>query len=246
MKCPPMRFSRRLLTLTTAWRNWWDSHTGKRAGKPSGRPRFKAKRRCRDSFRIHHDVKKPTIRPDGYRRVIVPRLGSIRVHSSTKPLCRAIARGAVIQSVTISRGGHRWYASILIKDPTPVQAATRCQRVFGRVGVDLGVTVLAALSTGETIANPRHLRVARKRLAKAQRALSRTQKGSARRRRCARILGRRLPRGRRAPRDHLAQAPVSTAPSSGAPSRCAGRSARRARPVPDRSVRPRKRPCARR
>jgi putative transposase len=53
------------------------------------------------------------------------------------------------------------------------------------------VTALAALSTGETIPNPRHLRAARRRLLNAQRALSRTQKGSARRRRCARILGRR-------------------------------------------------------
>ncbi|MEB3033406.1 RNA-guided endonuclease InsQ/TnpB family protein [[Mycobacterium] nativiensis] len=176
----------------TAWQNWWASRTGRRAGKRVGQPRFKRKHRCRDSFRIHHDVKRPTIRPDGYRRLIVPRLGSIRLHATAKPLCRAIGRGAVIQSVTIVRGGHHWYASVLVKDPTPTRRApTRRQRVAGTVGVDLGVNALAALSTGEIIDNPRHLRTARKRLLKTQRALSRTSKGSARRRRCAAILGRR-------------------------------------------------------
>ncbi|MFN6548579.1 RNA-guided endonuclease InsQ/TnpB family protein [Mycolicibacterium nivoides] len=175
-----------------AWSNWLDSITGRRSGRRVGRPRFKAKHRSRDSFRIHHDVKNPSIRPDtGYRRIIVPRIGSLRAHSSTKPLCRALARGAVIQSITISRGGHRWYASVLIKQAATEVVATRAQRQAGTVGVDLGVRSLAALSTGETISNPRHLNAARTRLVKAQRALSRTRKGSNRRRNAARLLGRR-------------------------------------------------------
>ncbi|MEU0498002.1 RNA-guided endonuclease TnpB family protein [Mycobacterium sp. NPDC006124] len=175
-----------------AWKNWLDSLTGKRKGRQVGRPRFKTKHRSRDSFRIHHDVKNPTIRPDtGYRRIIVPRLGSLRVHSSTKLLCRALGRGAVIQSVTISRGGHRWYASILVKQPLTEDTPTRRQRRAGTVGVDLGVHTLAALSTGETIDNPRHVNAAQARLTKAQRALSRTKKGSNRRHRAARLIGRR-------------------------------------------------------
>ncbi|WP_261779316.1 RNA-guided endonuclease InsQ/TnpB family protein [Rhodococcus erythropolis] len=176
-----------------AWKNWLDSITGNRKGRRVGRPRFKVKRRSHDSFRIHHDVKNPTIRPDaGYRRIRVPRLGSLRVHSSTKQLCRALARGAVIQSVTISRGGHRWYASILIKQEIVSEVLpTRRQRLAGTVGVDVGVHTLAALSTGEIISNPRHANMARTRLTKAQRALSRTKKGSNRRRRAARLVGRR-------------------------------------------------------
>lgn len=179
----------------TAWANWLSSITGKRPGRKVNRPRFKKKNRSRDSFRLHHDVKRPTIRPDqsSYRRIIVPRLGSLRVHNSTKRLRRALTRGAVIQSVTISRGGHRWYASILVKTPTAARrpAPTRRQQGAGRVGVDLGVNHLAALSTGELIDNPRHLRQARRALTKAQRRLSRTQKGSNRRRRAAAALGRR-------------------------------------------------------
>jgi len=175
-----------------AWKNWLDSRTGRRKGRRVGRPRFKTKHHSRDSFRIHHNVKNPSIRPDtGYRRIIIPRLGSLRVHSSTKPLRRALGRGAVIQSVTIARGGHRWYASILTKQPHTEVTSPHRHRQAGTVGVDLGVHTLAALSTGETIDNPRHLDAARTRLTKAQRALSRTQKGSNRRRRAARLVGRR-------------------------------------------------------
>ncbi|MDQ2738812.1 MAG: helix-turn-helix domain-containing protein, partial [Actinomycetota bacterium] len=52
-----------------AWSNWMSSLGGRRAGKPVGYPRFKKRGACRDSVRIHHDVNKPTIRPDGYRRI---------------------------------------------------------------------------------------------------------------------------------------------------------------------------------
>jgi len=177
----------------TAFKNWWDSVAGRRPGPPVGKPQWKRKHRCRDSFRLHHDVNKPTIRPDlGYRRIIVPRLGSLRVHDSTKRLKRALDRGGIIQSVTISRGGHRWYASVLVN--TPVSGAnpapTRRQRQAGIVGVDVGVHQLAALSTGELVTNPRHLQAGKRRLAKAQRKLSRTEKGSKRRRKAAATVGK--------------------------------------------------------
>src|SRR5690606_11071587 len=93
----------------------------------------------------------------------------------------ALDRGGIVQSVTISQGGHRWYASVLVDEPdiTPGRETQTGpgpqQRDGGPVGVDLGVKHLAALSTGETIDNPRHLRKARRRLPKAQRAVSRKQ-----------------------------------------------------------------------
>lgn len=185
-------FQSAMIDADNAWKNWLASLTGGRAGRKLGAPRFKSKHRSRDSFRIHHDVNNPTIRPDdGYRRITVPRLGSLRVHDSTKRLKRALDRGVVIQSVTISRGGHRWYASILTKAPATPAFPTKRQRQAGTVGVDVGVHHLAALSTGEVIDNPRHLAAGHKRLTKAQRALSRTEKGSGRRRRAAARVGRR-------------------------------------------------------
>ena len=60
-----------------------------------------------------------------------------------------------------------------------------------RVGVDVRVKTLAALSTGELIEAPRHLQVAKKRLKQAQRALSRTEKTSRRRAKARARLARR-------------------------------------------------------
>lgn len=172
-------FQSAFIDADRAWDNWVSSLTGRRAGRRVGAPRFKSKHRSRLSFRLHHDVKAPTIRLVTYRRLRVPRIGEIRLHESGKRMARALARGGVVQSVTISRGGHRWYASVLVSEPditpgreTQVGPSPR-QRAAGPVGVDLGVRHLAALSTGDPIENPHHLRRARRRLLKAQRALSR-------------------------------------------------------------------------
>jgi putative transposase len=73
------------------------------------------------------------------------------------------------------------------------------------VGVDAGLDHLITLSTGEKIANPRHERADRARLARGQRALSRTEKDSANRAkarlRVARVHARITDRRR----DHLHQ-----------------------------------------
>jgi putative transposase len=112
----------------------------------------------------------------------VPRLGSIRLHGNVRQLARRISRGsAVVQSVTISRRGHRWYASILAAETIAAPVTTRRQKTAGIVGVDLGVHHLAALSDGTLIPNPRHLTRARTRLLKAARAYARTQPESANR-----------------------------------------------------------------
>ena len=161
-----------------AWRNWQDSLSGRRAGPAMGYPRFKKKGRCRDSFRICHDVKKPGIRPVGYRRLRIPKVGTIRLHNSAKPLVKAINAGALVTSVTVSRQGHRWYAAVVVRTRPSVAVPTRAQREAGRVGVDVGVNNLLALSTGELVNNPRHVRATARRLARAHRALARTQKGS--------------------------------------------------------------------
>ncbi|MFB9965841.1 RNA-guided endonuclease InsQ/TnpB family protein [Sinosporangium siamense] len=91
---------------------------------------------------------------------------------------RPLPEGAEPSTVTVSRdAAGRWFVSILVEEriaPLPP--------VDARVGVDAGITALAALSTGEKVVNPRHERHDRRRLAKAQRALARKEKGSANRR----------------------------------------------------------------
>jgi putative transposase len=76
--------------------------------------------------------------------------------------------------VTVSRdAAGRWFVSLLCEETVaPLLPVERS------VGVDAGLTVLVTLSTGEKITNPKHERRARRRLAKAQRALSRKAKGS--------------------------------------------------------------------
>lgn len=194
-----LAFQSAFIDADAAWKNWLTSLQGQRAGRRVGYPRFKKKGRARDSFRLHHDVKKPSIRLIGYRRLRLPTIGEVRLHDSGKRLARLVDRGqAVVQSVTVARGGHRWYASVLCKVTQDLPGPTRRQRQRGPVGVDLGVKHLAALSkplapgdpSTQYVANPRHVRRAEQRLTKAQRALARTQKGSARRERARRRVGR--------------------------------------------------------
>lgn len=167
----------------TAWANWVASRAGKRAGRPVRMPRYKSRRRSRWSFRLHHDVRRPTIRLESPRRLLLPRIGSVRLAGHARRLWRAVRAGrAVVQSVTVSRAGRRWYAAILVKEQiVGPDRPSRAQQAAGTVGVNVGVHHLAALSTGEVIRNPRHARSARRRLQAAQRALARTQRGSARR-----------------------------------------------------------------
>jgi putative transposase len=106
-------------------------------------------------------------------------------------------------SVTVIREPDgRYYASFVVdRDPTPLPPVSRT------AGIDLGLvwfaTIAASDGTVETIANPRHLRAAGRRLAHAQRNLSRKQKGSKNRAK-ARLrvaVAHRKVRDRRA--DHL-------------------------------------------
>ncbi|MEV4375833.1 RNA-guided endonuclease TnpB family protein, partial [Streptosporangium sp. NPDC049644] len=87
---------------------------------------------------------------------------------------RPLPEGARPSTVTVSRdAAGRWFASLLVEEKiSPLPPVER------NVGVDAGITALATLSTGEKIVNPRHERADRRRLAKAQRALARTEKGS--------------------------------------------------------------------
>ncbi|MFP8888126.1 transposase, partial [Streptomyces mangrovi] len=63
--------------------------------------------------------------------------------------------------------------SLLCEDPSvkPLPATSAA------VGIDVGLDHLLTLSTGEKIANPRHERRDRTRLAKAQRQLARKARG---------------------------------------------------------------------
>lgn len=183
-------FSSGMRAADAAFKNWFDSLAGRRAGARVGYPRFKSKHRARAAFTIYHDVKKPTIRVEDARHVLIPRLGRVRLHSNLRRLIRLRRHGeVVVRSITVAREGRRWFASILVQEPAPARSASRAQTSAGVVGVDVGVKHLLVTSDGQTVLNDRLGRALADKLAKAQQALARTRRGSGRRARAARRVG---------------------------------------------------------
>jgi putative transposase len=140
-------------------------------------PRFKSRKKSRASAEYTKS---------GFRW----RNGQLTLAKMTAPLdlrwSRPLPEGAEPTTVTVSRdSAGRWHVSLLVEatvDPAPATAAT--------IGVDVGLTSLVALSNGEKITNPRHERRDRRKLAKAQRALARKQKGSNNREKARRKVAR--------------------------------------------------------
>ena len=95
-----------------------------------------------------------------------------------------------IKSVTISRETTgKYYASFCIDDELPIPEKVEVTEQ-GIVGIDLGLTHFATLSTGEKIENPRFLKKSLKKLAKRQRQAAKSQKGSNRRKKRQRKVAR--------------------------------------------------------
>lgn len=112
--------------------------------------------------------------PQGFslvqKSIKLPKLGKIRI-----ALHRPIE--GKMKSATVSRTkSGKYFVSILceveIVDPVIAGEA---------IGIDLGLKDFAVLSTGEKIDNPKYLRKSEKKLAKAQRELSRKKLGSSNR-----------------------------------------------------------------
>ncbi len=146
--------------LQSAFARFWDNQ--------AHYPRFKSRKKSRASAEYT-------------RSAFRYRDGQLHLAKMTRPLSvvwsRPLPDGAEPSTVTVTRDpAGRWFVSLLCKcavEPHPASDSV--------AGIDAGITSLATLSTGEKIANPRHERRDRARLALAQRRMARTQKGSANR-----------------------------------------------------------------
>ena len=149
-----------------AYRNWFESMSGRRKGRRVGKPRFR-KKSNRQSVRLTRNGF--SLRDDG--RVYLAKIGDVRVRWS-----RALPSEP--SSVTVIREPDgRYYLSFVVeREAQPLPAVDR------EVGIDLGLDRLLVTSDGEIVANPRFLRKRLRKLACLQRAASRKQKGSANRR----------------------------------------------------------------
>jgi putative transposase len=91
-----------------------------------------------------------------------------------------------IKTVTIKREVDQWSVTFSCEVEEPEKLPVS----YEDVGIDLGVTHLATLSNGEMIEHPRYYRKAKKTLEKRQQALSRKKRGSHRRTRAKRLIGK--------------------------------------------------------
>lgn len=141
-----------------------------KSGDAPGFPRFKGGDRY-DSFGCARRERDPfPIKGD---KLAMPGVGTCRVR-----LGRAIEEMGRCRFVRMLRRADGWYVQLVceVEKPAPLPVAGQS------VGIDLGIESFATLSTGEQIENPRHVEKAAKKLAWAQRRLSRKAKGSANRR----------------------------------------------------------------
>lgn len=144
--------------LQGAFANFWE--------RRAKYPRFKSRKKSRQSAEYT-------------RSAFRYRSGELFLAKMEQPLAivwsRPLPEGAEPTTVTVSRdAAGRWFVSLLCED-NPVMSDAPAGSA---VGVDMGLTSLVALSTGEKVANPRHELRDRLRLARAQRELSRKAESS--------------------------------------------------------------------
>jgi len=141
--------------LARAWSRYFDQ---RRAGQRAHSPRFKKKGRCVDSFYLANDK----FRLEG-RVAVLPKVGRV-------VLCEALRWPGKIQGASVAREAGHWFLSVQVE--VPEQAALRRRTGDAITGVDLGVSSVATLSSGEKFTAPRPLQGALRRLRIRSRRLS--------------------------------------------------------------------------
>ena len=136
--------------------------------KKSGIPQFKRRDDHADAFSFVG--RECRIEP---RRVRLPKIGWVRVRGLEVP------RGAALKQVALTQEPDGWHVSIQF-DANPKEYKTPTRPT---IGIDHGLTALAAWSDAEKIAPPRYARKAEKRVRRLNRERDRRRKGGVNRRR---------------------------------------------------------------
>ena len=146
--------------LDKAYKAFWKA---RREHRRCGLPRFKARGKCRDSFRLRGFI---TV---ARNRIKLPVLGWLRIKGSASGF-----RADKICYSTVSREADGWYVSITIEQ----ERAEPVAPTGPAVGLDLGLKHFVTLSDGTVIDAPKPLRAALRRLRRQQKAVSRSQRNS--------------------------------------------------------------------
>jgi len=133
-----------------------------KAGENPGYPRFKGKDRY-NSFTCPQYQNSFWI---NYHILHISKIGDIRIK-----LHRQI--NGLPKTATISRYNSKWYVSIVARNGVNFIPDNELS-----VGIDVGLKTFATFSDGKTIENPKFFRADEKALAKAQRKMDKSAKGS--------------------------------------------------------------------
>jgi putative transposase len=145
------------MDVAAAFKNFFE---GRKAGRKTGFPKFKTKRRSRQSFYIAND--KFTV---GDHWIDVPKLGRVNMAESLR------FTGKIL-SARISKQASWWWVSITVEMPDEIPLNTSPS-----VGVDVGLNRLATLSDGRQFENQKPLVYQLKKLRRLNKALARRTKG---------------------------------------------------------------------
>ncbi|MEV1239791.1 RNA-guided endonuclease TnpB family protein [Nonomuraea sp. NPDC049750] len=196
----PVPLQQSLRDLDAAYKNFFDSVSGKRRGPKMGLPRFKTARDRRQTARFNANANAFRLRDSGM--LYLAKIGEVEVRWS-RPLPVAPSSVTVIKDA-----GGRYFASFVVEVPDDSQILPGLD-ADPESGIDLGLTCYAILSNGDKIANPKWLRRREKKLAKLQRELSRKKKGSANRDKARVKVARQHAKVGDARKDFLHQATTS-------------------------------------
>ena len=109
------------------------------------------------------------------KRVNLPKIGWIRMREELR-------YSGEITKVVVSKHNDKWYASITVRrldsNNYKYQPSLFDLQEKQPIGIDVGINTLATCSNGDTYDNPRPLKRYERKLARANRRLSRRQKGS--------------------------------------------------------------------
>jgi putative transposase len=161
---------------------------GLKSGRRVGFPRFKKRKRGRASFRLNGVIRVVD------RHIQLPRLGRLRL----KEVGYLPTSGVHVLSATVIEEGSRWFVSLRVREEIDVPV-----NHGPVVGADFGLVTLVTTSDGEVFPNVRPRRRLERRVRRLARSLARKQRGSANRRKAARILARLHAKIANARRDHL-------------------------------------------
>lgn len=144
-----------VLDLEQSYKHFFKEH--------KGFPKFK-KKGDKDSFRTFN------MRYSSRHHIRLPKIGDVKTAERIKSKWH-------IHSATVSKRAGKYFISLLIDYEPP-----KVQKTGEMVGIDLGIKTFATLSNGKQYENIKTLAKYEDKLARQQRILSRTQKGSNNRR----------------------------------------------------------------